>query len=147
MKRVLLVGLVLGCMVVGGCSGLQARGVMAVKINANSDAAAAILVRTVAAPLTDAEARGYLNENATKFAEYADAKTVNWFAYAFGNKTIFVNGEYATRLDIAKVLAQETANRAETNSPTSAWLNAAVLKECTVLMDVRAAKDGKGISP
>jgi len=144
MKRLLAV-LLLGCMVVGGCSQLQARAPMAAKIDANSDAAADLLLRTVRTPLTDAEAVIALNTNAATFAEYADAKTVNWFAYAFGDKTIFVNGEYATRLDIAKVLSVETANRATaTPPPTTSWLNAAVTKECTVLMQVRAAKDGKG---
>jgi hypothetical protein len=144
MKRLLAV-LLLGCMVVGGCSGLQARGPMTAKINGNADAAIAVILRSAMSPLTDTEAIGYLSENATKFAEYADAKTVNWFAYAFGKKTIFVNGEYATRLDIAKALSAETVSRALADPvPANAWLNVAVQKECTVLIDIRDAKDGKG---
>jgi len=146
MKRlVLLAVMLLGCLVVGGCSGLQARGPMVAKIDGNAKAALSVILRITETPMTDAEAVDYLNANAATFAEYANAKTVNWFAYAFGDKTIFVTGEYATRLDVAKVLSEETALRASLDpQPTNDWMNAAVKKECAVLVAIRDAKDGKG---
>ena len=142
-----VLSLFVAAMLCGGCANFHARGDMANAIEANGLAA----TDDLAAPSFPPDvATARLNRNATIFKAYADAKTVNVFAYWFGGKTILVNGEYATRLDSDSTLAADTLRRATSQPATtqgSAWLNAAVRKEARVLLDVRDAKNGKVSAP
>jgi len=124
-----------------GCSDLQARGPMAVTIDTNAYAAAEIRPQALVGALTVDQCIVTLAENSAKFDCYALARTTNWFAYAFGDKTIWCSPTYAVLIDKTAALAYETKTQATTRP--AAWCNMAVVKESNVLIKVKQAKDGK----
>ena len=126
---------------VAGCSGLQARGAMSAAIDSNAAYAAqnqpAAIVGSIPAIQADAE----LAKNAVIFQSYADAATVNWFAYAFGNKTIYVNATYADLLNRTAMLGKATTQSAA--SQPVATKNALLVREYTTMQRISNAKAGK----
>ena len=94
--------------------------------------------------LSDEAARKILKDNAGTFNAYACAKTVNVLEYLFdADKMILVNGEYATRLDRANVLAAETARRSELPETATVFRQDSVIAESNILIMIRDAKDGR----
>jgi len=128
-----------------GCSGLTARGEMKRLIDDSAAVAASDASRAVTVAILSPEARTILKRNAETFVTYRDAKTLNLFAYWFGGKQIYVSGKYAGLLDRVAKLAEVTAGSAD--AQTQEWLNAAVLKEAKVLIDVANARAGKRSEP
>ncbi len=124
-----------------GCNDLHARGAMAVVIDNNAQNAAEIKPQAVAGNLTMDKCIATMAENEAAFALYAAAKTLNWFDYAFGDKTIWCNPTYAALLDNTAALANETTTQATTRP--AAWCNGIVAVESSVLIKVKQAKDGK----
>ena len=138
MKRLMILAFV-GLMLMG-CSDLQARGPMTVAIDTNAQAAAELKPLALAGTLTVDKCVVTMAENAAAFKSYADAKTTNFFAYAFGDKTIWCSPTYAVLLDKTAELAAETQTQATTRP--AAWGNAIVTYESSVLIKVKQAKDG-----
>ncbi len=127
-----------------GCSGLMAKGDMAVIIDEN--ALTAVVQRELAASgvMTDAAAMQALGTNAGIFSSYASAKTVNAFEYLFSaDKKLLVNGEYAERLDKANALAAETLARASRPDMAPELRRLFVIRECNTLKMIKDAKDGR----
>ena len=147
MKKILAIVLMLAFVTVvfSGCNGFTAKSAMAATIDLNTATASSDLIDAKAGTIPDVFAKAKIAGYADVFAFYANAKTTNPFAYLFGGKTIWVNGEYATRLDRANVRAAETATRA-TTQPT-AWLNSAIVGEATVQIDVGNALHGNRSTP
>ena len=139
MKRLILIALV-GLMLTG-CSDLQARGPMAATIDTNAQAAAELKPLALAGTLTVDKCIVTLAENAEKFDCYAAARTTNWFAYAFGDKTIWCTPTYAVLIDKTAALSNDTKTQATTR-PAS-WCNAVVAVESSVMIKVAQAKAGK----
>jgi len=85
----------LGMSTTAGCSGLQARGPMTATIDTNAQLAEEIRPQALVGALTVDQCIVTLAENSAKFDCYALARTTNWFAYAFGDKTIWCTPTYA----------------------------------------------------
>ena len=139
----------IGCL--AGCADFHATGPMAATIDAAALTAQTNIPRATAVSITDSEAVNILTTTASTFATFDAAKTTNPLAY-FGSwithtPRILVNAEYATRLDTDALLAAKTRDTAlATPGQPTAWLNAAVLKESTVILDIQNAKKGVSVS-
>lgn len=140
--------LVAALAMVGGCGDFHATGPMASVIDGAALVAQTNIPRATAVTIPDAEAVGILATTASTFAQFDAAKTTNPFSYfgamLTGQPKILVNAEYTTRLSTDDQLAAKTLATAP-GQPT-AWLNAAVLKESTVILDIQNAKKGVSVS-
>lgn len=143
MRKVAMAVLALVVLASAGCGGMYCKAGMAQTIDANAIQAGIDKGLVVVGAMTDAQATLILKDNALKFAAYADAKTVNLFEYLFGKATILVNGEYAERLDRARVLSATTATRADLPETSIGFRYAAVIEESDVMGYVKDAKDGR----
>jgi len=146
MRTVLIVAVLAVC--VGGCGDFHATGAAASQIDGAALVAQNNIPRATAVSISDSEATGIITATASTFAAFAAEKTTNPFSYfgawLTGKPSILVNAEYATRLDNDSQLAAQTATTAS-GQPT-AWLNAAVLKESVVILDIQNAKKGVSVS-
>jgi len=117
---------------------------MGALIDANAAVAALEREKVKGGAMTEAEAADIIKRNATTFQAYADAKTLNLFAYWFDKKkALLVNDEYAQRLDAAAILAAETVLRVNAGGLPPGWLFRVVELQSKILLDVKAAKSGK----
>lgn len=127
-----------------GCGGMMAKEPMKVSIAVNAVQAGLDQEKAKSGTMTDPEAVVVLTKNAATFATYAGGKTVNLFEYLFSkDKSILVNGKYAFLLDNTSILAAETVLRASSGLMPPGWTQLMVGKEAVVLIDVKAALDGK----
>jgi len=134
--------MLMGCLaMLPGCSDLQARGPMKAMIDAQAQAAGEIKPQAVAGTLSLDTCLVKIGENAVIFNQYDAAKTLNWFEYAFGKKTIWVNPTYSELLGRTAAAADLAVSQA-TTKPAS-WCNATVAAECAILIRVKQAKDGE----
>jgi len=140
MKKAIVM-LALMALMLAGCSDLQARGQMKDTIDAQAQTAGELKPQAVAGTLSLDTCIVKIAENAVIFNQYDAAKTLNWFEYAFGNKTIWVNPTYSELLG-QTAAAADLAKTQATTRPAS-WCNATVAAECSLLMRVKQAKDGK----
>lgn len=123
-----------------GCSGLQASRELSMKIDANAALGTANMATVVALSMPLDQAKAEIVNNAARFQSYADAKTVNYFAFLFGGKAMWCNGVYAPLIDNYAVLAQESAKRLNLYDQASA--NALLQREYAGLQKIKNAKDG-----
>lgn len=144
--RLRLAVLMFGLILVGaGCSGLQARGPMVATIDEKAAIADVQIIVLDKGEMTEEQARQALAENAATFQLYREAKTLNLFAYLFSDKTILVNATYSQLLDRTSILAATTL--AISPSQDGIWVKATAKKQARVVLDVKAAKDGKESAP
>lgn len=103
-----LVVLMLAILVVGGCSGLQAKSPMDAQMAMDAAQAA-----TIVAP-SPVVARAYLPVAANTLTGYYSAATANPFAFWFGSKTIYANPTFMLDLQRTALDATEAGKRAAT---------------------------------
>ena len=148
MRTILVVCVLAVAVTVGGCGDFHVTKPMAAAIDAAALTAQTNIPLATAVSITDSEAVNILTTTASTFATFDAAKTTNPLAYfgsmLTGTPRILVNAEYATRLTTDDQLAAKTLATAP-GQPT-AWLNAAVLKESTVILDIQNAKKGVSVS-
>jgi len=141
MKRFLILALV-GLML-AGCSQFQARGTSAITIDACAAAAPGIIAQVRTGQLDDETCVRLLASNSATMQTWVAAKTTNWFAYAFGDKTIWVNQDYSDDLDKAGKRFQKAFTMA---METPADAGEYVVREEIDFQKFAAAKAGK-VSP
>lgn len=133
----LLLCLVLVC---AGCSGLQAKGVTAKAIDAD--------VRVMQARIASTQPDVDLADNSARFDYYYNTTTVNWFAYAFGNKTIYATPTIYSDLQGIAARAHEFHRRQmESTTRPAAVLPGQVqgwlMIEADWMNEIKNMKDGK----
>ena len=143
MPRKLLCMVVFMPVMLAGC-GMMANKEMGLAIDVVACQAAIDLDKAKDGTMDSTEAVTVLTRNTEAFALFASAKTLNLFEFWFSaDHGLLVNGEYAQRLDNTFILAAETLIRATGAAQPVEWLRKAVEMESKVLIDIKAAKDGK----
>ncbi len=144
---ILMLGLaaIVGIALMSGCSGVQAKGDVSAAIDQRATVAAGQQASAQAGTLTPDAMRQVLKENATVYGAWSAGKTVSVFSYWFGKSTLYVNGDYAARIDKDNLLLQEVSSRAATIDPAN--LAAFVIREANCFLDLKRAKDGEKTPP
>ena len=140
MKRFAIVILLLVAAMLAGCSQFQARGSSAITIEACAQAAPGIIAQVNAHQLDAETCQRLLATNSATMQNWVAAKTTNWFAYVFADKTIFVNQDYSDDLDKAGMRFQK-AYTMSIETPMDAGIY--VIRESKDFIKFKAAKDGR----
>jgi PBP1b-binding outer membrane lipoprotein LpoB len=132
-KLMLLVVVVLA-LLVGGCSGLQAKAPMDSQMTSNA------ITATTIATATPVVARAYLPVAAQTLTEYYASATTNPFAYWFGKSTIYADATFMLDLQRTALDATEVAKRAVTISDALAVT--AAKNEAAEIVNYNKARQG-----
>jgi len=135
-----LAGIIVALLLLAGCSGLQAKPLMAAKIDNN--AVCAKIAQATSQPV--GEAKTSLHVNALALEGYYRASTINLFAYWFSDKEIFCTSRYYKLLQKMAISSAAWDLNATKNKYSDATIQALLKEEYLWFGLVKNARDGVG---